>query len=91
LAQQDRTAAPLEPSERASIARLLEASRDALSDQRIPDGFELVRLAGYLVSKFDAAALAVRQGYRERVLDRITGELDRYREQLATGEPTDGQ
>jgi hypothetical protein len=36
----------------------------------------------YRVAKTDAA-LAVRQGYRAHVLDRITGELDRYLAGLA--------
>jgi hypothetical protein len=77
-----RPAGPLSSGERASIARLLEASRDALDDQRIGHDNQH-RLAGYLVARFDAAALAVRQGHRSHVLDRIVAELDRYRDQLA--------
>jgi hypothetical protein len=83
-----RAPAPLEAGERASIARLLEASRDALDDRRL-DYIGRARLAGYLVSKFDEAALAVRQGHRAHLLDRITAELDRTRETLAEeGDPS---
>ncbi len=79
--------APLEVSERHAVARFLEATRDALDDQRI--GYiGRARLAGYLVAKFDAAALAVRQGHRAHLLDRITGELDRVRGQLASDSDT---
>ncbi len=74
--------APLGSPERASIARLLEASRDALDDERI-DYINRVRLAGYMVARLEGAADAVRQGHREHVLDRIVSELDQYREQLA--------
>jgi hypothetical protein len=81
---------PGEPrsAERASIARLLEASRDALADQRII-GDRLNLLAGYLIATLDTAALAIRQGYRAHVLDRLVADLDRHRELLAErgGEP----
>ena len=77
-----RPPGPLGSHERASVARLLEASRDALDDQRL-DYIDRSRLAAYLVGQFDQAALAIRQGHREYLLDRITGELDRVREQLA--------
>jgi len=77
-----RPAGPLGSQERASIARLLEASRDALDDSRL-DYIDRSRLASYLVGRFDEAALAVRQGNRAHLLDRITSEVDRTREQLA--------
>jgi len=77
-----REPAPLQSGERASIARLLEASRDALDDRRL-DYIDRSRLASFLVGHFDEAALAVRQGNRAHLLDRITSEVDRTREQLA--------
>ena len=79
-----REPGPLQSGERASIARLLEASREAFDDQRL-DYIDRSRLASFLVGRFDEAALAVRQGHRAYLLDRITGELDRTREQLAEG------
>lgn len=75
-------AAPIEAAERASIARLLEAARDALQDSRL-HLLELRDLADHLVGAFDRASLDVRRGWREAALDAITAELDRYREQLA--------
>jgi len=79
-----RAPVPLQSGERASIARLLEASRDALDDRRL-DYIDRSRMASFLVGRFDEAALAVRQGNRAHLLDRITSEVDRTREQLAEG------
>lgn len=72
----------LRSTERALIARLLEATVEALDDQRLGPA-ERATLLGFLRSTFDAAALAIRQGWRAHLLDRLTADLDRQRELLA--------
>lgn len=74
--------APLVASERAAIARLLEASRDALSDKRL-HLLDRIEVADHLAGAFDAAALDVRRGWREGRLDAAVGELDRLVQRLA--------
>ncbi len=76
MAQQDRTAAPLEASERASAARLMEAVRDALAAPLDPPATH--QLCGYVQSTLDRGALALRQGNRAAAMDRATSDLDRY-------------
>jgi hypothetical protein len=73
---------PLEAGERASVARLLEASRDALSDKRL-HLLDRIEVADHLVNLLDAAALDVRRGWREGRLDAAVGELDRLVRRLA--------
>lgn len=53
MAQQDPTAAPLSPSERASAARLMEAVRDALAAPLEVE--QRAYLIGYLQSTLDVA------------------------------------
>jgi hypothetical protein len=65
------------PHERAAVARLLEATREHLLDRRVPRA-ERHRLLAYLVTMLDQASLAVRQGYRAHLLDRLTADLDRF-------------
>jgi hypothetical protein len=78
---QDSTRA-IEAGERASIARLMEASRDAIRDPRLRL-LDRIDLANHLAGMFDAASLAVRQGYRTHLLDRLTADLDQHLQQLA--------
>jgi len=78
---QDSTA-PLQPGERAAIARLLEASRDALCDKRL-HLLDRIEVADHFAGVFDAAALDVRRGWREGRLDAAVGELDRLVQRLA--------
>jgi hypothetical protein len=78
---QDSTA-PLEAGERAAVARLLEAARDALGDQRL-HLLDRIEVADHLAGAFDAAALDVRRGWREGRLDAAVGELDRLVQRLA--------
>lgn len=83
MASTDSTS-PLTPSERASIARLFEATRDHLSDPRL-DFDRLRSLTTWLAVGFDRVSLAVRQGYRAAVIDRVTADLDAYVAQLVDG------
>ena len=78
----DSTARPIEAGERAAIARLLEASRDALGDKRL-HLLDRIEVADHLVNAFDAAALDVRRGWREGRLDAAVAELDRLVQRLA--------
>jgi hypothetical protein len=84
---QDSTARPIEAGERAVIARLLEAARDALQDKRL-HLLDRIEVADYLVNAFDAAALDVRRGWREGRLDAAVGELDRLVQRLADAAQT---
>ena len=79
---QDSTARPIEPGERAAVARLLEASRDALGDKRLRL-LDRIEVTDHLAGVFDAAALDVRRGWREGRLDAAVGELDRLVQRLA--------
>jgi hypothetical protein len=74
--------APLEASERAAIARLLEAARDALGDKRL-HLLDRIEVADHLVNVLDGAALDVRRGWRQGRLDAAVGELDRLVQRLA--------
>jgi hypothetical protein len=65
------------PHERAAMGRLLEATREALLNHQVPRA-ERHRLVVYLITVLDQAALAVRQGYRAHLLDRLTADLDRF-------------
>ncbi len=78
--------APLDASERAATARLMEAARDALRDKRL-GVLDRLELAAHLAGALDDASLCVRRGYREARLDAIVGELDRYLHQLANAAP----
>jgi hypothetical protein len=83
LAQQDRTAAPLSPNERASAARLMEAVRDALAAQLDPPA--KYQLCGYVQTTLDRGAIALRQGNRAAAMDRATSDLDHYLAALVQG------
>jgi hypothetical protein len=63
-------------AERASIARLLESTVEALGNERACRSDRIQLLAGYLRSIADSAALMVRQGNRAHVLDKLTADLD---------------
>jgi hypothetical protein len=82
---QDSTRA-IEAVERASIARLMEASRDAIRDPRLRL-LDRLDLAQHLAGMCDQAALALRQGYRAHLLDRLTADLDQRLQQLADAAP----
>ena len=73
----DENSIEFSPHERAAVARLMEASREALLDGQVPRA-ERHRLLAYLITVLDQAALAVRQGYRAHLLDRLTADLDRF-------------
>lgn len=71
-------------AERHAVARLLEAAGEALNDPAVTgDRFQL--LAGHVAATLEGGALAVRQGWRAHVLDKLTADLDRHRKQLARG------
>jgi len=73
---------PIEAAERASIARVIEAARDAIRDLRLRL-LDRIDLANHLAGMFDEASPAVGQGYRAHLLDRLTAELDQRLQQLA--------
>jgi hypothetical protein len=69
-------------TERASVARMLKAARDAIRDSRLRL-LDRIDLAQHLAGMLDEASLAVRQGFRAHLLDRLVADLDRYVERLA--------
>jgi hypothetical protein len=73
----DENSSDFSPHERAAVGRLLEATREALLDRQVPRS-ERHRLITYVVTVLDQASLAVRQGYRAHLLDRLTADLDRF-------------
>lgn len=73
-----RNPGELNTRERHAIARLLEASREALQDEHTRP-----QVAAYLMGMLDQAAIVVRQGYRAHLLDRLTDDLDQRLQQLA--------
>jgi len=73
----DENSSEFSPHERAAVARLMEASREALLNHQVPRA-ERHRLVVYIIPMLDQAALAVRQGSRAHLLDRLTADLDRY-------------
>jgi len=80
---------PLDPHERASIARLLEAAVEALGNERATSRDRIQLLAGYLRSVADSAALIVRQGHRAHLLDKLAADLDAFVVSLdKPGEPS---
>jgi hypothetical protein len=76
--------APIDPTERGSIARLLEAISEALGRHDIP--LERARhMLGAIKTTTDAAAMAVRLGHRAHQLDRLTADLDAVVRDLTQG------
>ncbi len=66
---------PIEAHERAVIARLLQASCEALQQERIDSGDDRLVLQ-QLMSTLDRAMIAIRRG-QPWVIERLTFELDR--------------
>jgi hypothetical protein len=69
---------PLSPHERASIARLLEATVEALGNERATHAMNAQAFTTHLRWIADRAALAVRQGHRAHLLDQLTADLDTF-------------
>jgi hypothetical protein len=65
---------PFSPGERAATARLLEACVAAIQADR-GDPEQAPVLLGQLRHALSYGALAVRQGSRARILDRLAGDL----------------
>jgi hypothetical protein len=84
MAKHDSTA-PIGAAERASIARVLEATVEALGNDHACSAGRIQLLAGYLRATADSAALAIRTGDRAHVLDKLTSQLDVFVQRLGEG------
>jgi hypothetical protein len=82
--QTDSTA-PLDPSERAAIARLLERVRATLLDDRFTAA-QRPEVLGYLTHVVERAALDLRRGHRAADLDTLAGQLGRFVSRLVGGD-----
>ncbi len=77
----------LEPTERAAVARLLKAARDALMDPRVT-GENVWVVLGLVGQVLEVAAGDVRAGGRAALLEGLAIRLGEYLDQVAAGRLT---